>query len=359
MRWIKRLLALLAILFVIAWIAVELILFYGARKLREDGVINFSSAAMLVHPAKIGAKYRDVSLGSLDSFVLSELAFWVPPWRPTELNIALPPQMTLDDEATSVALTKGLAKLRVAPLHGFNLSRASLEADAMAIDAQQVTGPFRVTAGLSNFGVTIPAAGTVAYEIDVAAQNIRLATIAHLLEQPGAAEAQDIFAEIDGRVLAWLATDTMDITGAFFRDLTLSASNETLLIRGYVMEDAEGVLQGKLALDFSDPRGFMLALQEAAIFPPDYVHLVSSMLENLATDSEALEAALPEEPVPAYTTSSDLHHEFNPDRRNSLPPRPQNTRRIIVTIADGDIKIGTMPVSALMRRLESAPSSPF
>lgn len=356
MRWVLRILIALAVIFLIGWVAAEALLVYGAKQLEKNGDFTLGRASMMIDPARIGATYGDITLeqNGGQGITISDLGLWVRPWRLNEFNVSLPSHLTAQGLPFSLGLTDGKARARFAPLHGFNLVSAGISADRIELDDQMVGGPLNMTARMTNFGSAIPVNNSFAYRVDSLVSDIRLSTLSGLFAPREGMPTQNVIGRIQGRTLVWLQRETQSITGVFPKDLTLSVGDNDLLIRGYVMQDTAGDMQGKIALDFTNPREFMVSLREAGVFPANYAHLVASMLENLATDSEGMESQ-----EPRSATSANLQEQLAFDRFHSLPAKPAESRRIILTVTDNEFYTGTVPVSALLRRLENASSAPF
>ncbi|MDO5603720.1 MAG: hypothetical protein Q4G25_01030 [Paracoccus sp. (in: a-proteobacteria)] len=354
MRFLLRLLVILAILAALAWAALEYLALRAVRSAADGGAFRLAGSQMLTDPRRIGIRMEgmDFSDGA-GGTVLSDLTVWLVPWKLNEVRTALPAQTVMQTPAGDMvlAVTDGAASARFSPTHRMALAAASLSAGAVSLDGTPMLDHASIHAEMTGYGAWIPPRAAAAYRISTTIEGAPLGQILDRMDilPPPDSPRPEGRLSLGGPLVVWLtaapgpmAAADPELIGLTLEGVTLNIDGYEARLWGRILADEAGLAEGELAIDSTDPRGFVMQLSALGLMPDAFAPLAATTLEAAAMWQAERETT--EAPAPLSPGSPDLTAQR--DRRGDapIPPRAEGLQRIPLIFREGRSYLGALPI---------------
>ena len=275
------------------------------------------------------------------SLALPWLELWVAPLSLTTAQAGLPDQAMLRhagrDHALGVA--NGALSLRLAPLHGGAVARASVDSGPVTLDAQGLADRIALSAAMTGLGPFAPAKARSAYDMQLGLQGIDPDALVALgmpsLALPGKVS-------IAGPATVWLngivGPRSLDAPAQSVWPVGIRSTGVDMRIgelrarlAGFLWRGDHGRIEGRLAIYTEDASALLRQASDAGLIASDAAMLVSAPLNGIGRM-----------PFPDGVRDDGL----------SLPEPAEGELRLPVTMKDGrlflgDIEIGAAPLFPL------------
>lgn len=286
------------------WIWGESRLSDGARAwLAGDPALAAAAVQPLNDPRRFGLRLSEPRFS--DPAVQLHLPWaevWVSPLAPRTVRMDLPRQgqLVLAGQAHDLTLQSAEAWLRLAPLNRMAPDRLNLAAQALVLDGQPLAEALTVEARLARLAANAPKAARAAYDIDLHAEGVRLRTLARAGMDFG--PLPDPVA-IEGQFRVWLdgtpgAGETPQIIGWQTPGLVLEAGPIMVRVVGRVTRDAEGMVEGQVALYSSDADRMLDLASDLGLIPGQVRLLLRAGLTQLSQVGPEADLPGPDYPEP-------------------------------------------------------------
>lgn len=253
---------------------------------------------------------------------LPDLALWIAPLHPTELRATLPDraEVSVGGLAHRLEMTGASAGLRLAPLHGGALRRASLQAAALRLDDAPLAEALSLDAAMAGLGHDAPEGARMAYDLDLALAGFDASALG-LAQWPRALS-------VTGQLRLWLdgILDPGTLSGAAPPPRLVALGSDGVQLRlgeaearlaGRIGRGAGGLAEGRVALYTRDPAALIDEAEAAGLLPEDGRKMGAALLAGIA--------ALP-----------------LPEGGPALPDPAEGELRLPLTLAGGRIALGTI-----------------
>ena len=358
MKVLLRVVAIVAVLVALAWAGAEYLLVRQARQAEAQGRITLGAAGMLTEATRIGGRFADVTLPMEwdRQLTLSDIDLWVPVLALNAPHASLPARVSWGkpDYPSTAKFDGGMAWARVSPFRSMAVTMAGVETGGLRLDSNDIAGPLRIEARLTNFGAVIPKDVAAAYRVNIAIADLNLPALATRWEIGESSGQREGRADIDGPLVVWLSSvpgpmnpGRPEVLGVIFEGLRITVDGAEMRIWGQLSRDDTGQLSGELALDSAQMRDFVMGLAHAGYLPVAFAPLTATALATVARTARLRES----DRVPIISSpnlTQLLQREGNPH----IPPRPEGTDRIPLRIEAGQIHVGDLPLSALLSRAQ-------
>ncbi|WP_347266188.1 DUF2125 domain-containing protein [Paracoccus sp. (in: a-proteobacteria)] len=271
------------------WLGAESLLVRGLRGgVGDEPALQAAAITPLRDPRRFGARIDDLRWQGQDlGLRLPQATLWVSPRHPTEMRLALPPQAGLElrGRAMALGLEDAGARLRLRPLQGLEVASAHLLAGPLTLDGAPLAAGLRADATAAAPGGDAPAGAGSAYDLDIALTALDLNALAPGLRLPG---LLDLAAS--GR--AWLDRppaamgqdgDRPLLAGLRIDDSELTLGGLRLRASGWLQPDAQGRLEGQIALYSPDSRQLLALAANSGLIPPGMVSFAGNMMESISS----------------------------------------------------------------------------
>lgn len=285
----------------------------------------------LREPARIGLRLDRPQLAA-PGFGLAPdwLELWLSPLAPLRA-VAVPSasgRLDLSGQQVPFQIADARAQVALSPLNRMAVSHLAVDSGAVLLGEQVLMQRLRAEADLVRLGAGAPPAAGAAYDLRLALEGLqgdRLAVLGFApLALPGALSAEGA-----GRV--WLEGALGGLGGGAAPrvvgvqtgglELRLGALSARLV--GQLVQGADGLTEGRVALYTSDGQGFLDAAADAGLIPADGRLLARAMLNQMGRM-----------PMPEPAAPDGL----------DFPEPAAGELRIPLILRDGRLLLGEMPI---------------
>ena len=185
MRLMIRLLIALTLIVGVVWIGGEVLLAQQLRRMTQAGTgLAAGQVLPLRDPARIGVRLEaPVATLPMGRVSAPHATLWASPLSPARLVLSLPPDLTLDAGAGSVALslTDPQASMALRPLAGLAPGRVHLASGAVALAGRPLAERVALDARSFALGAGAPSQARAAYGVDLAVARLDPAAVSALV----------------------------------------------------------------------------------------------------------------------------------------------------------------------------------
>ena len=308
--------------------------------------LTADSVQPLRAPPALGVTVEAPRIGSGAQGIGAERAqVLVNPLSPLTLRLDLPEALTLTLGGHDHALTgqdiDGV--LAFSPLHGRTVKRAEMRGSDLALDGQPLARAADLRVELNRLGFGAPRAARAAYRVSASLDEVTPQALSPLV--PTLAGLGGAISVQGGAVL-WLDAPVRPdsarmpmVIGAQTEGIDLLLGGQALRVIGRIAPDAAGLAEGQVALYARDAGAVLDVLAAAGLLPTGARPLVEAGLSRLAR--------------------ADI--EAPSDQGPAMPPPAEGELRLLLTMADGRMSIGPVPIGPapmLMPAGQAAPVLP-
>lgn len=292
MRLMIRLLIALTLIVGLVWIGGEVLLAQQLRRMTQAGTgLAAGQVLPLRDPARIGVRLEaPVATLPMGRVSAPHATLWASPLSPARLVLSLPPDLTLDAGAGSVALslTDPQASMALRPLAGLAPGRVHLASGAVALAGRPLAERVALDARSFALGAGAPSQARAAYGVDLAVARLDPAAVSALV--PAALPGP---VSLTARGVVWLdavpapaalaSAAPPQVAGLRIDGAELRLGDLSARAVGQLAADAQGRAQGLVALYTRDANGLIEAGAAAGLIPENARRLAGTMLRAVST----------------------------------------------------------------------------
>gem|GEM_PF-1228131 len=353
MKYLMIALAVLALLLGGAWFGGEALL---AGALRDRLTADAPLAAQSVQPLRSAGRFG-LRLGPIEmsdegqTLTAPGLVVYTSLSAPDRLTVDVPESLRIEAPERTVDLGFGGGQVHaaVSPLRGMALREVGVAADGMTVDGAPLFQTLQATATLSHMGGGAPAGSQASYALTLLLDGLHLRNVAETLRVEG--PGQIWLDRLPDRSLAQQEGPPPALTGAQTPGLRITLGDDaTARIIGRIEADSDGFASGQAALYTAHAQAFIDLAVQTGMIPPQSAVLVRTLLIGLSdthaelTEASAAEAAGTTAGTPAATPASPATLPRDP-----LPPPAEGEIRLLLTLSDGQMRLGPVPIGAAPR----------
>ncbi|MGP9805632.1 DUF2125 domain-containing protein [Paracoccus sp. NSM] len=300
-----------------------------------------ASVTPLRAPPSLGVTIEAPRIGSASRAVgAAQMQLLVEPLAPLTLQLALPDSLALTLDGRDLALTgQDLdAMIGFSPLHGRTVKRARMQGSDLALDGQPLAGAADLRVDLNRLGFDAPRAARAAYRVTARLDDLSPQALSPLA--PTLAVLATAIS-VEGGATLWLDAPFRPdhpraprLIGGQTEGIDLRLGGQALRVIGRITPDPAGLAEGQVALYARDAGAVLDVLAAAGLLPDTARLLVEAGLSQLAR--------------------ADIAPPF--DRGPAMPPPAEGELRLLLTMADGRMSLGPIPIGPAPFLL--APSAP-
>lgn len=333
-------LLILAALVAGAWLGGESLAVRELTRLSQAG-LGFQAASVtpLREPGRIGVHMTKVGLTvPMGELQLPEADLALRPLSPSVLRLDLPAKAQLDLGAglQELGLTDPLASLRLQPLSGLVPGRLGLSSGPLTLDGVPLADKLVLNAKLAHLGHDAPPDSMAAYDVNLSLQGLSPQALPDLA---GAAQALNVSGTLAliGQGRLWLnqaptpgmlADGTIRPSGLRIDGAEMQFGPLTARVVGMLRPDAQGRMEGALAIYTADAAPVLDAAAGAGLLPGSVVKLAGTMLRSLS----------------AMPMPGEGEDDRTQPRSIDWPTPAAGELRLPILFADGRMSFGPIPL---------------
>lgn len=321
------------------WLGGESLAVRELTRLAQAGFFQAGAITPLREPGRIGVHLTEVGLTApVGRITLPEADLSVRPLSPMVLRLELPAQAQLDlgAGAQALGLSDPRASLRLQPLSGLVPGRLGVSSGPMTLDGAALADGLVLNARLGHLGHDAPPNSVSAYDVNLAVQGVSPQALPQLA---GAAQALNVSGTLAliGQGRLWLdraptpgvlAQGNPALTGLRLDGAELQFGPLTARVLGMLRPDAQGRIEGALAIYTADAGPVLDAAAGAGMLPNSVVRLAGTMLRSLSAT-----------PMPGEGDASA-------PQPIDWPAPTADQLRLPILFANGRMSLGPIPLGA-------------